>query len=177
MFKLSMPIPFIGILLTLCLYNVAADAQTLKPWTGSVVGATISVNNDQSLALIKELINEGDTEGAVREANKLVNRLKQNELSGEETGYKYDAYNALCLSLTANNDLDEAMKACNKAIQNSPGRWQAINSRGSLNFKIGNFEQALSDYKEALNRAPDATSIKRILEHNIKIAEIRSSGN
>lgn len=155
----------------------SVSAQNYEPWTGAVVGARIDFYGNETLNTIRKLINEGDTIGAVREAKKLVTRLSQIERGGEETNLKYDAYNVLCLSLTANKEYEEAMKACNEAIMQSPARWQAFNSRGSLNYKTENFNQALSDYKNALDFAPEAPQIIRILNHNIKLAEARINNN
>ena len=155
----------------------AVKAQNYEPWTGAVVGARIDFSSDETINTIRNLINEGDTSGAVREANKLISSIAQSERGGEKSNYRYDAYNALCVSLTANKEYEKAMDACNDAIQQSPKRWQAYNSRGSLNYKTENFEQALADYKSAFSKASNVPRIKKILEHNIKIAEMRSSGN
>ncbi|MEZ5757990.1 MAG: hypothetical protein R3D86_07200 [Emcibacteraceae bacterium] len=177
MFKLYSHIflttPFLFFLLSI---SSAVKAQNYEPWTGAVVGARIDFASDDTINAIRNLINEGDTSGAVREATKLVTSLAQSERAGEKSNYRYDAYNALCVSLTANKEYEKAMDACNEAIQQSPKRWQAYNSRGSLNYKTENFEQALADYKSAFSRASDIPRIKKILEHNIKIAEVRSTG-
>jgi Tfp pilus assembly protein PilF len=88
---------------------------------------------------------------------------------------KYDAFNALCLSLTADKQFSKAMEACDNAIEHSPKRWQAFNSRGSLNYKNGKFDSALNDYRIALENAPNQSGVKKIIEHNIKISEPRVS--
>lgn len=152
-------------------------AQDFEPWTGSVVGATINYGNDGTLVRIRRLINEGKTGDAVREAQKLVNGVMNNERSGEISAIQYNAYNALCLSLTANKQFEEAMSTCNTAIEHSPRSWQAINSRGSLNYKTGKYSEALADYRSALERMPDVKNMRRIVEHNIRISEARSNGN
>jgi len=179
MFKLTRNIISVVtfLVLGLGLSAISANAQDYEPWTGSVVGATINFGNNDSLKTIRKLINEGDTVGAVRESRKMVTSISLNERSGKKSSIQYDAFNALCLSLTSNKEYDEAMKACNSAIEHSPRRWQAINSRGSLNFKTSKYSDALADYRNALDRAPDVKSIKRIIEHNIQISEVRNSGN
>ncbi|MCP5381309.1 MAG: hypothetical protein H6912_02990 [Kordiimonadaceae bacterium] len=179
MFKSKSYIFFLTLFLVHSIFmTTLARSQNYEPWTGAVVGARIDFSKDDALDKIRKLINEGDTIGAVREANKIVSSLAQIERGGAaETIFRYDAYNAYCISLTANKEYEKAMEACNEAIKQLPSRWQAFNSRGSLNYKTENFKQALSDYQSALGRAPDAPQIKRLLEHNIKIAEVRVSGN
>lgn len=152
-------------------------AQEYEPWTGSVTGATVHFGTHESLKSIRRLINEGKTTEAVLMSEVFVNQLARNDRSGQTSKYKYDAFNALCLSLTADKQFEKAIKACNDAIKYSPKRWQAYNSRGSLNYKYGKYDNALNDYKMALENAPNQTGIKKIIEHNIKISISRVSNN
>lgn len=154
-----------------------SSSQEYEPWTGSVTGATIHFGTHDSLKSIRRLINEGKTAEAVLMSEVFVNQLTRNDRSGQTSQYKYDAFNALCLSLTADKQFKEAIIACNNAIEHSPKRWQAYNSRGSLNYKNGKYDIALNDYKMALENAPNQTGIRKIIEHNIKISESRISNN
>lgn len=152
-------------------------AQEYEPWTGSVTGATVHFGTHESLKSIRRLINEGKTVEAVNMSEVFVNQLARNDRSGQTSQYKYDAYNALCLSLTANKQFEKAITACDNAIEHSPKRWQAYNSRGSLNYKHGKYDNALNDYKMALENAPNQNRIRKIIEHNIKISISRVSNN
>lgn len=171
MLKQSKLYIFIGLIIGMS----SGHAQEYEPWTGSVVGATIHFGTHDSLVSIRRLINEGKTSEAVLMAQTFVNSLSRNDRSGQTVRYKYDAFNALCLSLTADKQFLNAEAACNSAIEHSPKRWQAYNSRGSLNYKNGNYNTALSDYRIALENAPNQSGIKKIIEHNIKISEFRVS--
>lgn len=173
MLKLSKLYIIIGLLIGI----TPSYAQEYEPWTGSVTGATIHFGTHDSLVSIRRLINEGKTTEAVLRAQTFVTSLSRNERSGQTVQYKYDAFNALCLSLTADQQFSKAETACDNAIEHSPKRWQAYNSRGSLNYKNGNYNNALNDYRIALENAPDQTGIKRIIEHNIKISLSRVSNN
>ncbi len=167
----------LSILAGVHLCSAASYAQEYEPWTGAVAGANIHFNNHETLNRIRKLINKGETADAVRESEKFITRLSINSRSGKTTRYLYDAYNALCISLTSNKQFDQAVEACNTAINEAPERWQAINSRGTLNYKTENYAEALSDYLTALEKAPDIKQIQRIIEHNVKISQARVSGN
>lgn len=152
-------------------------AQDYEPWTGAVPGANINLGSGEELIRVRTLINEGKTSDAVRLARRFVESFSINERSGRTSRFLYDGYNALCISLTADKQFSEAMDACNAAINHSPKRWQAINSRGSLNYTSENFEAALRDYKKAYEMSPDVDRIKKIIEHNIKISQARVDEN
>lgn len=175
--KITNIILFLSIFIGTFLSYSLSQAQEYEPWTGAVVGANIHLGNHDTLKSIRRLINEGKTEEAVQESKKFINRLESNSRSGRTSRYEYDAYNALCISLTSNKQFEEAGDACNTAIDISPSRWEALNSSGSLNYKIGNYAQALNDYRSALERAPSSARIKKIIEHNVNISEARVSGN
>ncbi len=155
-----------------------ANAQTaIDPWTGAIPGDTYRFSSDDSLKNIRKLLNEGKIDEAVTFARANVQSIEQESRSGKTSSLRYDAYNALCISLTAKSSYDEAKEACNTAIKDSPNRWMAYNSRGTLNLKMGNFPEAVSDYNMALNNAPSSSDIRSILEHNVSLAQNKISSN
>ena len=115
----------------------------------------------------------GDITNAVRLAEKNIKSIENNSRSGKTTKYSYDAYNALCISLTAQKNYERALIACNTAIKDSPNRWFAFNSRGSLKYQTEKFKDAISDYRLALDNAPKFADITSILEHNIRLSEAK----
>ena len=175
--KLTKLYLFLGVVVGAGLTLPPANAQEYEPWTGAIVGANIHLGNNDTLKSIRRLINEGKTSDAVRESQKFINRLEANSRSGRTSSYEYDAYNALCIALTSNKQYDEAKSACNSAIELAPARWQAINSRGTLNYKTGKFTEALADYRNALEKAPDVERVRRIIKHNVEISLARVSEN
>ncbi len=168
---------FLALLTVATVRTSVGHTQEYEPWTGAVTGANIHFGNDETLKSIRRMINEGKTEDAVRESQKFLSRLINNSRSGRTSSYEYDAYNALCISLTSNKQYKDAIEACNTAIEMAPGRWQALNSRGSAHYKNGQYAEALNDYNNALVRAPSADRIRKIIEHNIEISQERVSGN
>lgn len=151
-----------------------AQIASPDPWTGAVAGDNFSFASTDSLSDIKKMLNDGDITGAVRNAKKYIVGLEREKRSGKTSKYTYDAYNALCISLSAQKNYAEAIEACNTAIKDSPNRWFAYNSRGSLNFRQGNFSDAINDYRMALDNAPKIDSVSTILQHNINLAESRN---
>lgn len=166
-----------GALITLGLLAIPAiaNAQTAtEPWTGAIAGDNINVGTNDMLTDIRRKLNGGDITDAVRLAERYVESIEQNSRSGKTTTYRYDAYNALCISLTAQKSYDKASEACNTAIKDSPNRWFAYNSRGSLNYRTGKFADAIKDYRLALENAPQVGDISSVLEHNIRLAEAKN---
>lgn len=167
-----------GMLLALSVNSATVQAQTVvEPWTGAIVGYNIDLNSGNALNSIRSMINRGEIENAVRSAKRYVRELNRESRSGKTNIILYDAYNALCISLTANIEYEDALEACNNAIEHTPNRWLAFNSRGTLNYKTEKYTDALSDYRAALENAPDQASATRVIEHNIRISEARISGN
>lgn len=158
--------------------STSAFAQSAaEPWTGAIPGDTIYFANNDGLRQIRAMLNDGEIDKAVVFAKAYVASADTNLRSGKTSSMRYDAYNALCLAYTAQQDYDAAKEACNTAIKDQPKGWLAYNSRGSLNLKTGNFTEANKDYRMALENAPSKGDIKIILEHNMNLAQNRSSQN
>lgn len=149
-----------------------ATAQTVgDPWTGAVPGANYQFEGSGTLMNIRTLLNDGKVDEAVNLARRHAKSFERNTRSGKTSSLRYDAYNALCISLTAQKSYEDANKACNTAVEDTPGRWMAYNSRGNLKMKMGNFTEALNDYNFALDNAP--SNMKSILQHNVQLAQSR----
>lgn len=175
--SLKSKIAFAGILIAsgLTILPLMSSAQQApEPWTGNVPGDNFSFASNDQLRSIRDMLNNNDINGAVNSAKRYVSSLERFERSGQTSQYKYDAYNALCIGLTAQKNYDEAREACDNAIKDSPNRWFAYNSRGSLNFRSGNYADAIKDYNLALERAPNTGHIVEILEHNINLAQSKN---
>jgi tetratricopeptide (TPR) repeat protein len=70
------------------------------------------------------------------------------------------AYNDRCWArAVANRELDAALADCNEALKLYPESWAARNSRGFVQFRMGKYKEAISDYYAATAVAPkDASS-------------------
>lgn len=86
---------------------------------------------------------------------------------------RYSALNALCVALTKDGRVDEAVSTCSRAVDMAPRRWSALNSRATAYYASRQFERAAADYRRALEVAPDEERIVGMLEHNIELVEQR----
>ncbi|MDG1996831.1 MAG: tetratricopeptide repeat protein [Emcibacteraceae bacterium] len=157
--------------------TIAMSQNATEPWTGAIPGDTINLAYFDNLKQIRTLLNDGKANKAVVFATQHINSIETESRSGKTTEHRYDAYNALCLALTAQKNYDDAKEACNTAIKASPNRWMAYNSRGSLYLKMGNFSDSSNDYRMAMENAPSSGSFKTILEHNMELAQNKVSSN
>ncbi len=153
-----------------------ANAQNAaEPWTGAIPGSNYQAPGDDSLKTVRGLLNDGKVDRAVNLAKRNVASYERNSRSGKTSRLRYDAYNALCIALSAQQNHQEAISACDEAIKDSPERWMAYNSRGTANLRMGNYSAALNDYNLALENSPGTTDIRSVLEHNVDIARNRAS--
>jgi tetratricopeptide (TPR) repeat protein len=58
----------------------------------------------------------------------------------------------------ANQDLDQALKDCNRALHLAPGSQQFLDSRGLVNMRLGKLDDAIGDYDAALKQNPKLAS-------------------
>ena len=161
----------VGIAIAFGLTSNASAQSVGDPWTGAIPGANYHFSGDDLLKDIRSLLNNGKIDEAVSLARRNVDGFERDTRSGKTSKLRYDAYNALCISLTAQKSYDDAKKACDTAVEDTPGRWMAYNSRGNLNMKMGNFSEALNDYNLALGNAPDSSNVRSILQHNVQLAQ------
>ncbi len=69
------------------------------------------------------------------------------------------AANAACwIRATHNIELDKALAACNAALEHAPDYTAALDSRGFVHFRRGEYADAVTDYTAALKRSPKLAS-------------------
>jgi tetratricopeptide (TPR) repeat protein len=70
-----------------------------------------------------------------------------------------DADNGRCwLRAVAGKELEQALDFCNKAVARKPEIGAYLDSRGLVYFKMGRFQDALSDYNAAIDKNSDAAT-------------------
>jgi tetratricopeptide (TPR) repeat protein len=76
------------------------------------------------------------------------------------------AYNNLCIGLTGLRKFDEAIQACDKAVEMKPRSWSFYNNRANIFFYLGQFDRALAEYYKAMT----FSSGSNVLMNNIGLA-------
>lgn len=84
---------------------------------------------------------------------------------GLKKSRKTAAYSNLCAALGAQGAYNDAMEACNKALDLAPQNWRALSNRAVLHSQAGNNEKAREDLQAAIFLASDEPK----LAHNLEI--------
>jgi tetratricopeptide (TPR) repeat protein len=112
-----------------------ASAQGFLPGNGLV--------NESAYALERENWRKG--------ADLAQKALRSGELLPENLP---SAYNNLCIGLSRLGKLDDAMEACNKAVNLRPRQWSFYNNRANIYFFQAQFDRALAEYYKAMTFSP-----------------------
>jgi len=129
------------------------------------------------VAAIRKLLQEGQSEKAVKLAREYVMTVSALDTGGVGQVIHYYALNALCAALTKIGELTEAIGTCGKAIDLVPWKWQAYNNRGTAHYVSRDYASALRDYHSAGETLDDGEDARYIIESNIKLAESRLAGS
>lgn len=86
--------------------------------------------------------------------------------TGLSKSRKAIAFSNLCAAFGANGQLDEAMTACNAALDLRPSHAYALSNRGALLWHAGDHDAARADFRAA----KAAKNAPKGLSHNIQIA-------
>jgi len=154
-------------------FGINVSAQTGSRVGSNAYPTTITwFNNPDEVDEVRRLLQEGKAQQAVELARKFLRSL--NNVNAINTfQYRYAGLNALCAALTRTGDLNEAIDTCTRAIDIIPGHWQAVNSRGTAYYVSGQYQSALEDYRQALNLGSDSDLVAELIQHNIRLAEVK----
>lgn len=158
-----------------------AEAQRLDT-TGSRLGSTTTgrmitrFSDPPEVTRVLELLEAGEVEEALALAEAYLESLEGTIHTGGSSVVqeRYLALNAYCVALTKSGRLGDAVAACTDAVGLMPRRWTAINNRGTAYFAMGRYDEAIADYREALEFAPN-DDVAAAVRHNIGLAELRQS--
>ena len=126
---------------------------------------------------IRQYLNDGRKNDALRAAQAYIEEVERLSLR-HESERKYYAWNAYCTVLTSLQRVEDAIAACTTAMAFEPGKWSAVNNRGTAKFVGGRLEEALSDYRAAMALvADDNVQVRETINHNISLVQDRLAGN
>jgi tetratricopeptide (TPR) repeat protein len=135
--------------------------------------ATARAATAQQFSRGNALVNESAYAVNMERWRDAVNLAEEALRSGEVTLENVPAvYNNLCIGLTGMRRFEEAIAACNKAVDMKPRQWSFYNNRANIYFYLGQFSKALAEYYKAVTFNP----ANRILLSNINLTlEYRKS--
>ena len=133
----------------------------------------LSLEEPDEVELVRQLLDEGRTNEALKAAEAYLEEVERVALR-HETKRKYYAWNAYCTILTSMKRFDDAIAACTTAMAFEPGKWSAVNNRGTAKFVAGRLDEALTDYELALSLISETNEpVRNTIEHNISLLETR----
>ena len=176
--KTRFPGSFFAIL-TCWVFIVSATVQAQPARTGtnlnskSMPSEVLMLQEPDEVERIRKLLMDGRKDTALTAAENYIAEVERTTLR-HETMKKYYAWNAYCTVLTSLQRVEEAVAACSTAMAFEPGKWSAVNNRGTAKFVGGRLEEALSDYRSALNMVSEENeSVRTTIQHNIGLVEDR----
>jgi tetratricopeptide (TPR) repeat protein len=136
---------------------IAATAQMFSRGNGLVNDAAYALDRedwDRGVALAREALRSGE--------------LMPSNVPA--------AYNNYCIGLTGVGKYDEAMAACNKAIEMRPRQWSFYNNRANIYFYLGQFDRALAEYYKAMTFSPGDDVLLQNIALTLRVRKIRNQG-
>ena len=169
----------LAVALALALGSTAALAQTGSR-TGSGAFATYAYGAGEEpgeLVKIRRYLKQNRTEKAIATAREFVRFTENAPLTSRYATsevYRYQALNALCVSLIAGGQTVEAIETCEAAIALLPNRWQAVNSLANAHYSAADFATAIQNYRKAAELAPSYGRARALVKHNLELAEAKN---
>lgn len=131
----------------------------------------LALEEPDEVGRIRQFLDEGRTSEALKAAEDYIDEVDRVALK-HETERKYYAWNAYCTVLTSLKRLDDAINACTTAMEFEPGKWSAVNNRGTAKLVAGRLDEALQDYEKALSLISETNEpVRNTIQHNISLLE------
>lgn len=163
----------VAFFVTFVLLPSYANAQASTS-TGRSAGITDTFNDNHFRAMerIRNHINKGEFDRAESRSLRIIRTEDRNSRGGlSKSDFYKDAYNAYCVSLVGQGEIEEAMNACNTSIELNPKSWESLKSRATLYYMIQDFPKSLADFELSLEHAPDNAELAEVLKQNIAVVQ------
>ena len=135
----------------------------------SITSQVLTLKEPDEVESIRNLLISGKKNEALAAAEVYLEKVDRTALHHERLP-RYYAWNAYCTVLTSLQRVDEAIAACSTAMAIDPGKWSAVNNRGTAKFVGGMLRDALADYQIALTLVDEGnTKVLETIEHNIAL--------
>jgi len=168
------------IVITFVITSLLASAAIAQPSrTGTNLNAkaipseVLMLQQPDEVERIRQLMMVGRKSDARIAAEEYIEKVERNALR-QEKQTRYYAWNAYCTVLTSLQRVEDAIAACSTAMALEPGKWSAVNNRGTAKFVGGRWNEALADYNSALGMVDVENEAARdTIEHNIALVRER----
>lgn len=170
--NVAWPLLLAGALCVPALAQERANRTGTRLQSDTTPRTVVRFAESNEIARILDLLELGQTDEAIGLAEDYVKSFDSAaDVGGNALMQRYFALNALCSALTKAGRVDEAIDRCTDAIELSSSHWTAINNRGTAYFAAGRYDDALADYRRALEVAPKAAI--ETVQFNIGLVELR----
>lgn len=152
----------------------AQEMSGARPSTGRTAGTTLDMNNNSFKAIqrIRNHIDKGEFERAESRAARFIRTEdRENRKGMSKTDFYKEAHNCICISLTGQGKIEEAMEACNTSLEYSPKHWESLKTRATLYYMTQDFPKSLEDFTMALENAPEVDALTDVLKQNIVVVQ------
>ena len=120
---------------------------------GSTLGSHTA--GAQAFSRGNALVNQSAYAADMERWSEAVNLANEALRSGEVMLENLPAlYNNLCIGLTGLRRFEDAIAACDKALELKPREWKFYNNRANIYFYLGQFSRALAEYYKAVTFNP-----------------------
>lgn len=165
------------VLASAALFASSLQAQTRRTGTNlnskAIPSQVLVLQEPDEVESIRQQLIDGKKNDALMAAEAYIRKVDRTALR-HETLEKYYAWNAYCTVLTSLQRVEEAIAACTTAMDYEPGKWSAVNNRGTAKFVGGMLDEALADYQTAMALAGEENNaVRETIQHNISLLEDR----
>lgn len=123
-----------------------------------------------------DLIRRGNAHietGDIEKAKASLSRALETNLTLRQ---RANAHNSMCVANIKEESWEEAMTHCDAAIKMTRSNWRFYNNRGNVYMGLGQFEQAMENYRRGLRIAPKSITLATniaILEEQARKINVR----
>lgn len=168
---------FVLLLSTCSLFVSSVQAQSSRTGTNlnskAIPSDVLMLHEPDEVERIRKILVDGRKLDALVASEEYIVKVERTSLRHEKLP-RYYAWNAYCTVLTSLNMVEEAIAACTTAMEHEPGKWSAVNNRGTAKLVGGRLLDAMADYEAALSMVDEANvSVRETIQHNISLAQQR----
>ena len=142
--------------LAVSLVLVALLAGLFVPSGAKANDTVLWLQNSNLVVAARKALKNGDVARSIR----LTRKAMKQKLTFSDL---FSAYNNLCVAYSDLRLFDISLDYCERALKLKTD-WQLLNNRANAKLGLGKLDEAIADYRAALELKPDADVLKDNLE-------------